>query len=194
MMNIDIESEIRRVREAKGKSATVFQNMFPNTPTWDDFINHIHKKAWEPSDWIGTHEPFKDRVVNSIILRNMFYVQIPDPQKTDFPQTIELYDKLEPYIGEIRPSMGFVNFVGGETPLSVHLDFRETIYWQCIGSSIWQIWDNISEERKNHPDPENAVLLEEYLLHPGDVIYIAANTYHTVLTPNPRAALVLEHV
>lgn len=163
--------------------AVVLRKAFKEVPSWDDFITFIHSRAHDDADWVRTNEPFIERVVNSLIVRNMFYFHAPDPDVYSFPQTQAIYDALTDIVGEIRPSMAFVNFVGGEKELDVHLDNRETLYWQCIGNSTWKIYGKDGKE-----------LVQSYVLKPGDMIFVPNGTWHTVETPTPRAAIVLEHV
>jgi ribosomal protein L16 Arg81 hydroxylase len=54
-----------------------------------------------------------------------------------------------------------------------HIDKAEVFYWQMIGKTKW-IVDN-----------------GEYILNPGDVIYIPIGNYHKVISLTPRAGLSL---
>lgn len=81
--------------------------------------------------------------------------------------------------GQISPVSAFINFVGKETPGGAHTDNRETIYWQCIGKSTWQIYDSYESK-----DPSFQIDL-----NPGDVIFVGESVVHRVVTEEPRAAL-----
>jgi ribosomal protein L16 Arg81 hydroxylase len=63
---------------------------------------------------------------------------------------------------------------------------RETIYWQCQGSSIWEISDDAV-----WPEPPRVV--ETHELSPGDVIYLPRELKHNVIIRAPRCGIAYAH-
>jgi hypothetical protein len=173
-----VKSKVEEVRNSN--SAYVFKNMFPVTPTWDKFIYHlneaIHKFPPSPSQ-----QPLKERIINGVIQRKLFYLMVDGPSKEYFPETLPIYDLFNEVLGgEIATASAFLNLIGGEESGGIHSDGdRETIYWQCIGEAYWNI----------HNDLEGSNPPMQYLLSPGDVIFVGSNILHSVRADIPRAAI-----
>lgn len=180
MSEVNVEflrSKIEAVRS--GESVFVFRNLIPVTPSWDRFIKHLDDAihTFPPSP---PQEPLKQRVMNGVIQRRLFYLMVDTPSVEYFPESQPLHDLFNEALNdEISPVSAFINFIGGEKSGGAHVDSRETIYWQCIGQATWQIYRSIEDR---HP-------YTEYDLNPGDVIFVADKIVHSVKADFPRAAL-----
>lgn len=172
-----VRSKIEEVRA--GAKAYLFKNLVPIVPGWDKFIAHlddaVHNFPPSPSQ-----EPLEQRIINGVIQRRLFYLMVDGPTQKYFPESQAVHDIINEAIdGEISPVSAFINFIGREKPGGAHIDNRETIYWQCIGQAVWHIYENYDDK---YP-------LAEYVLEPGDVIYVAEGVIHQIRADQPRAAL-----
>lgn len=170
-----------KVEEAKtANSAYVFKDMFSVTPTWDKFIYHLNEAihTFPPSQ---ANEPLKERIINGVIQRKLFYLMVDGPNPEYFSETLPIYDLFnEVFGGEISTTSAFINFVGKEESGGIHSDGdRDTLYWQCIGKSRWLIHKDFAESQPPM----------EYTLSPGDVIYLGPNIIHSVSAEIPRAGI-----
>jgi hypothetical protein len=180
----DLKIAIDKVRN--GDLAVVFKGMFPDTPSWDRFIQQTHREIHRAPTGIPM-QPLEERIINGVILRNLFYLMVRSPFIEDFPEMQEIQDTFGEVLGgEILPVSSFINFIGGEKPIAPHCDMRETVYWQCQGTAIWKIYAEspINEFNMNIVKP-----VAEYKLYPGDIIYVGREVGHSVVTLEPRAAI-----
>ena len=184
----EVRAGIEHVR--KGGLAVVFKNLFPVVPSWEDFINHAQFEITNPPGNIPA-QPYEERFINGVLLRNLFYLMVSNPSDRAFPQSRILRDVFEELLeDEIWPVSAFVNFLGGEKPIAPHRDPRETIYWQCQGSVTWKIY----KQEKLHDDYAYGLKPDmELKLEPGDVIFVGYEVGHSVVTPGPRAAIGFQH-
>lgn len=173
-----VKSIVEEARNAN--SAYVFKNMFPVTPTWDKFIYHLNDAIhnFPPSP---ANEPLKERIINGVIQRKLFYLMVDGPNPEYFSETLPIHDLFSKVFGgTLATTSAFINFVGKEESGGAHSDGnRDTLYWQCIGEARWQIHKNLDQKE----DPI------EYLLLPGDVIYVGPNVVHRVSADIPRAGI-----
>jgi hypothetical protein len=192
MTNFDRLEEVRAGIEhvRNGGLAVVFKNLFPEVPSWEDFINHAQHEITTPPGNIPAW-PYEERFINGVLLRNLFYLMVSNPSDQVFPQTKavrEVFDEL--LEDNIWPVSAFVNFLGGEKPIEPHCDYRETVYWQCQGKVTWKIYkrENVEQGSPYGIQPEMELHLE-----PGDVIFVGFLVGHSVVTPGPRAAIGFQH-
>lgn len=184
----EIRAGIEHVRN--GGLAVVFKNLFPDVPTWEDFINHAQHEISTPPGNIPA-QPYEERFINGVLLRNLFYLMVSNPSDKAFPQSRALRDVFDSLLEEgLWPVSAFVNFLGGEKPIAPHCDSRETVYWQCQGKVVWKIYkeENINDEKAYGVKPEMELELE-----PGDVVFVGYMVGHSVVTPGPRAAIGFQH-
>jgi hypothetical protein len=184
----EVRAGIEKVRN--GGLAVVFKNLFPIVPTWEDFINHAQLEISTPPGNIPA-QPYEERFINGVLLRNLFYLMVSNPNDKVFPQSRIVRDVFNELLeDELWPVSAFVNFLGGEKPIAPHCDMRETVYWQCQGKVTWKIYkqENINEERAYGIKPDMELHLE-----PGDVVFVGFMVGHSVVTLGPRAAIGFQH-
>lgn len=174
---MDIERARINIENAiDSNSYFLFKNIFPDTPKWDNFINHLNFEFHNPPS--ENQHSDQEVMINGVSKRNHFYLSVRNP-------TIEFYPKLKEVIDFFNIVMeegsggvsSFINFVGNENPVGSHPDRRDTVYWQCIGNSEWVV----GEKQEN------------IILSPGDVIFVPKGVFHHVITKEPRAAIALAY-
>lgn len=168
--------------------AILFKSIATDNPTWSDFIKHLDHEYHNPPQQISSR-PDEEKMVNGVCIRNNFYLSVRSPARGSygnifFPQCDDILSFFDKIMGE--PGSGvsaFINFVGKESPINIHPDRRDTLYWQCIGSTTWNIY----------PDEKNLSQFKSFILNPGDVIFVPKGVSHTVLTGEPRAAIAFSY-
>lgn len=180
----EVKVGIEKVRN--GGLAVVFKNLYSDVPGWDKFVEFTHEKAHRPPANIPMM-PLEERVINGVVLRNLFYLMVSTPDSHFFPQIDEITGDFSELLGgEVLPVSAFINFIGKEKPIAPHCDMRETVYWQCQGTALWRIYQ---ESPINDSNVEGIKPVAEYLLSPGDVIYVGREVGHSVVTDEPRCAI-----
>jgi len=180
----ELKTGIEQVRN--GGLAIVFKNLYSDVPDWDKFVAFTHHKVHQPPGNIPMM-PLEERVINGVVLRNLFYLMVSSPSDDFFPQITEIMETFSDLLGgEVLPVSAFINFIGKEKPIAPHCDMRETVYWQCQGTALWKIYKEspINDHNVGYVQP-----VAEYLLQPGDVIYVGREVGHSVVTNEPRCAI-----
>ena len=146
---------------------TVFRGFDINVPGWDFFIQHANNAMNKGgnhlrifNDYYFVVEVFDNEINETIHGYGDFYNKINSNHR-DGIQTRPVF------------LISYFNSIGN---LGRHKDAFDQIFWNCIGNTTWE-FDN--------PDGTT----ETYVLGPGDIMVIPANTYHNVLSVNPRAGM-----
>lgn len=169
-----LEMTRHTLQEIKSRNGVhLFKNIFPITPTWGNFINHLDYAMHQPDEGVNErkfdttgHAHFWERLTITIDHSDRFF-----PNVRDLIETISrVYDHKA--VG----ALSIISFSTTEPTTGKHLDCYDIFYWQCVGSVDWLIGD------------ENPVA---YTLDPGDVIFVTAGTIHEVKPHTPRAAVSL---
>lgn len=174
----------------------VKKGLFPNTPSWEEFINHLdfqfHNK--EKAINVGEEVPInpEDTIINGVNIREHFYLMIDDAEEEWFPGKIEpIANHLQDVLPETSKYFGsftLINFVGGERPINIHSDPRHSFYWQTHGESIWETWDEFPSENVReggyHDTPDHVDVISS-----GDMIFVPHGVWHSVRATEPRTAI-----
>lgn len=178
----------------KNQHVIVKKKLFTNTPTWEEFINHLDSQFNSEDEVFydgSDHLECDSKMINTINVRENFYLITGNAEDDYFPGKIDpVASKLQsvlPSQHEYFGSFALVNFVGGEKPIQIHSDPRHSFYWQACGSSLWQIWNSPPP----NPDDKNPDQTE--MLEPGDIIFVPHGVWHNVRNDNPRAAISLTY-
>lgn len=157
----------------------VFKNAVEDNPTWETFIDHINEEIHTPMDSpLHVDKPFDERAINGVVLKSLFYMDSRLRNLDRFPVAKEIIRLLSEALDEgVYPASVFVNFVGREFNVPRHFDERETIFWQCQGTTFWHVYP---------PESEFPMSVE---LSPGDMIYVPKGIRHEVIVDKPRAAI-----
>jgi hypothetical protein len=181
MLNISAD-EIKlgiSIAQTGNNASFVFKNVVNENPSWQDFIDHINKEIHTPMDNpINTHKPFNERLINGVMLKSLFYMDARVRDMEKFSKYSEVFETLKQAIGkDVYPVSVFVNFVANEYNVPKHCDKRETLFWQCIGKTIWRVY------------PPSSEFPVSYTLEPGDIIYVPKGIDHEVIIEEPRASI-----
>jgi hypothetical protein len=195
------------IKAREEKKICFKKNLLPNTPKWNDFFNLMTKKFNTPFDMKESYVP-EERMITSRL-------EDGSPGATN----IMLYNKMDPvifqavqykdgnfghndidatelieFIKPLFPSFelkAIMNMIGGESEYWVHKDDHDVISWHCEGTMEWRIYPNLRDENIDQIKVKDEPY-DSYILEPGDVIYVPAWTGHQVVTPSPRASIILQ--
>ncbi len=187
-----IRAEISRAQA--DKTAAYFPGMFPVVPTWDEFIAHINRQrqVMPPAEL----NPGIEVALGHVITRSdvdMYFYTTGGHLPSEMSSVAVVQDTLREITGEIlqggpHPVGVFVNFADEGFKVPAHGDDRETIFWQCIGTTTWNIYTP-----KNGPDgrrlPGESTLIVSVDMGPGDILYIGHWVEHEVIISGPRAGI-----
>lgn len=163
---------INECRESK--RVHVFKNMFNGYPSWENFLDHL-SYAFKDSNFTGGNYAAKE-VINAVNFWQKLTMTVENP-------TIEHYAHLNDYINmfrsihstEYQGCFSIISFTDSEPTTSQHSDPVDVFYFQGVGKVIWKI--------------KNGESIDDYVLNPGDVIFVPATIIHEIVSLSPRAAL-----
>lgn len=185
-MNIlNIKNEIDLARQKR--IAVLFKNLIPQTPSWENFINHLNFQYNNKNINLYENNHSDYKYFNGVMLNKDydFYLQIRDAQDLKiFPQVdnfITLFNAV--YNEKTSGGASFLNFVTGEPSIKMHYDLWDSVFWHCIGTATWKINLKMSDEK-----PEQI-----FYLQPGDVIVIPEGVFHSVEIDKPRAGIAMSY-
>lgn len=184
MANIEIQKAAEELR------AIYLPNYIDSYPQkWDQFIQFLDF-SYKQADPIQTEEQKNafmsgGRVRKGSIQIWGYMTMLPEhpASKPDiFPEVKQMIDKVEEDYGKkIRSSFALLNFSNAENITGRHDDKTHNMYFQCIGSVTWKIYDNLTAESG----------YTEYNLYPGDAIWVPSGISHEVEAHCPRTAITL---
>jgi len=154
---------------------------------WGQFINFIDKCYKMPDP--DQREDHKKDFMNAGRVRRgglqiWGYMTIfaENPDLECFPELEGMYKKAhEEYGTHHRSSFALTNFSKDENITGRHDDLTHNLYFQCIGSVTWRIYDS------KQPD----VPWVEYELFPGDAIWVPSGKSHQVFAHKARTAITI---
>jgi len=171
------------------KTATYIKSYATQYPDkWDYFINFVD--YCNKADWVQQDEAERKRFIESGRLRKgllqiwgyfTMFAENPADRPDILVNVDKLYDKIESEYGEkMRSSFAIVNLSNAENVTNRHNDLTHNFYVQCIGSVTWKIYESISSPTYT-----------EYVLQPGDAIFVPEGISHEVVALEPRAAVTI---
>lgn len=184
MPNIEIQEAAENL---KSIYIPQYVNIVPDK--WDYFINYLDM-CYKMEDPIQTEEQ-KSAFMNAGRIRRgllqiwgymTIFAEHPHTKKDIFPGLADMCTKIEEDYGrKIRSSFALINFSSGENITNRHNDKTHNMYFQCIGSVTWKIYDSL----------EANSAYTEYVLNPGDAIWVPSGVSHEVVAHVPRTAITL---
>lgn len=63
----------------------------------------------------------------------------------------------------------------------IHCDGMDVFYVQVEGEITWQIWESLNDTQSSKLTGENARLVSEQFMEPGDAVWVPRYTYHQVI-------------
>ena len=188
MTNYSKEDIKKAIAEADAEEiAVVFKGMIPEVPTWEQFINLINTEIHGPASGGISNAPLEERVINGVIIRNLFYLTVRVSDLSLVPTTnklINIFNNV--FKAEMIPVSAFINIIGGEKPGEAHRDERETVFWQCQGTSEWTLYETPDSPRY---ETSELKIRKKIKLEPGDVLYLRNKGIHSVKNFGPRASI-----
>ena len=183
MLNISAD-EIKlgiSIAQTGNNASFVFKNVVNENPSWQDFIDHVNKEIHTPMDKlypVQPDKPFEERIINGVTLKSLFYIDARTRDMNIFLNYNDLLKLFSSATGKnIYPASVFINFISNEYNVPKHHDKRETLFWQCIGKTVWRVY------------PPSSEFPVSYTLEPGDIIYIPKGVEHEVIIEEPRASI-----
>jgi len=154
-------------------SVHVFRNLFTDLPAWEDFFRHI-SDGLEIKDYAGGNSGSKE-VVGKVNFWSRLTMTLEQPT-SEYYKNIDIYKQQLEEFQDYRFTGSFcaVSITTNEPTTGKHNDPVDVFYLQCIGNVKWNIYKDS---------------VEEYILEPGDVIYVPAGVMHEVFSLSPRASI-----
>jgi mannose-6-phosphate isomerase-like protein (cupin superfamily) len=174
------------------KQVLHIKSMFADVPKWDQFINHLdyhfnttpEGPQEESDEWHTIH--------NGTVAKNGYYFHVRDATSgykfTFFPECKDVVDFFnEVYDEKNIDGATFLNIVGNGMMVPTHVDDIDSVFWQCQGSTVWEVFLNQQDKRKG-VDPVQTVLVE-----PGDVVVVPKGVFHGLNPHVSRAAIAFRY-
>jgi ribosomal protein L16 Arg81 hydroxylase len=151
-----------------GDKVVLFKNAFPIVPTWEEF-DFQRKNNKRPVRWDNP-----DLTVS--------FETLGSPIMSEF----ESFKTFRDILAEIwgwqlwdEPALIMATNLEAVSGLGAHFDPCEQIHWNCIGSTLWKIYED-----------DYQTVTEEFILEPGDVIFLPTGRIHGVSSiTTPRAGI-----
>jgi mannose-6-phosphate isomerase-like protein (cupin superfamily) len=174
------------------KKILQLKSMFPVVPKWDQFINHLdyhfnttpEGPQEESDEWHTIH--------NGTVAKTGYYFHVRDATSSDkftfFPEcrdVVEFFNEV--YSEKTNGGATFLNIVGNGMMVPTHVDDVDSVFWQCQGSTIWEVFLN-KEDQGRGIEPIQKVLVE-----PGDVIVVPRGVFHGLNPHVSRAAIAFRY-
>lgn len=108
------------------------------------------------------------------------------------PKSKEFTDIFKNVIDDDRWSIkALINLVGNESKYSPHKDVIDVLSWQCLGSVTYRIYEGKDSDEFEVPLDITNRSYKDYVLSPGDVIFLPKGVIHEVISKFPRATLIM---
>lgn len=152
---------------------------FDEDYSWSNFIYSIN----DAYDLTGPNNKIErsKEIIGKINFWQKLTMTLDNINEKNFPGIENKVEKLTNLHHGIKPSsrcigyFGAVSFTDKEPTTGRHSDPIDVIYSQFIGSATWSIY---SDEG-----------VENFILNPGDIIYVPKSVEHEVTSISPRAAI-----
>jgi len=172
------------------KTVLHVKNFTKDFLTWEDFINIINyqyanSRAQETPDKVKNQKTGVPTKISKYTEFHYHLLELTDTEnpKYNFEESYPPINFLMSYMRDaIKPRAtlkALVNIVGNDFVGNKHHDPYHVFSMQHIGSVEYNIFD------------ENDVLTQ-YILEPGDLIFMPAGTTHSITAPSPRGTLILD--
>lgn len=166
-----------------------FKNAVSENPSWDEFFEHLdYETNSQGRTRAVTGDPKSERVINGLILKNLFYMAAVLNKEEFFTNLKEFKEFTSSALKtEVVSVTSFVSLIGGDTS-DPHHDCRKTLFWQCRGTTTFDHLYSSDKDRAGRPDNVKG----SYVLSPGDLIYLGWEVPHNVFVTGPRAAITFD--
>jgi hypothetical protein len=143
-------------------------------PEWSDFINNMNNSIQKETLVLNTDTP-KYKTIGHLRVFDTLAFSIDHPPEYPYPGIESMIDYLDKL--DLKPftAITFINLAGGQNTTSKHSDNCSILYVQAINSARWIVYMDGEEK--------------EFILEPGDVMFIPQGLMHEVFAFMPRAAI-----
>jgi mannose-6-phosphate isomerase-like protein (cupin superfamily) len=167
----DLVKEFKDAIEDPNVNHKIFKKAFVTTPTWDDMQGYI--------EFSKTAGNYRSDYEGFYILHCKEHHDISHMKGTK--EFLEFMGKVYDKVPATQDCFTFViseNYraLTDLSGIKKHTDTTDTIHWTTVGATIWTLY----QDGQAH----------EYLVEPGDIVFIKYGTEHGVESLTPRAGIV----
>lgn len=180
MMYEKYRTQIQEAVDAQ--KGTVLREVIPvdKLPDWIHFLNHMTYAA-KDSDPEHINKGFAEqgrKIIGTIHFWGEF--NLVSSKLQDFYPHKDLYKSVfhEIYGGELTDLTSVLSVTDWDPSSTRHFDGADVLNLQCLGQTKWQVCEA-------YEGP-----CEEFVLNPGDVMFVPARLYHEVSAIGPRANII----
>ena len=171
-MNDDIIDRDQFRLAIKSKSLTHIKKQLNVFPDWSDIINSVDHAMKEDS--IQESPPNCEQVGNVRFFDRLLLI-VNHAERYEYPGLSEINEYFKGLDIELLKALAIVHFASLQKTTGRHHDEKSVIYVQLINSVIWHVWEN--------------GVKKEFLLEPGDMIFVPKMTDHEVVPLMPRVGI-----
>lgn len=173
-MDLKIISDYKQSKKVLYMKSFISKNMLPS---WDNFLNHMDNRIKIPNK--GTNSFVYEvggEVINKVNFWDRVSMSFNDATEDFYPYITEIRNAFELLHPNKEIASGvYITLTSKESDYE-HFDEVDVFQLQCIGKSLWKIKDSNGS-------------ISEYILSPGDVIFVPSMIIHEVVPLSPRAAI-----
>lgn len=163
-------------------TGTVLRGAIPKDmlPYWEEFLNNVNSCAHD-DDPMFKNEAFEKAGKKVIgILQFWGEFNLVSPKTSDHYRNKDFYirELTDIYQGELTDINSVFSVTDWDKSSTRHRDNADVLNLQCLGKTRWRT----SEAYDSSPT--------EFILEPGDVIFIPKELWHEVTAIGPRANLI----
>ena len=163
-----------KILESKQNNAPLFlESLWEPEYTWSNFIDALNT-CYKPEKTLGDY--VGKEVFGSVNFWSRLTVTLDSVTEKHFPGLQQKIDFLKNVtLCDFHGCFSIISFTNLEPTTGNHSDPINVIYYQTIGSAVWEVSHNDVRSR--------------FVLKPGDAIYVPSGLMHEVTSLSPRAAL-----
>lgn len=150
------------------------KNQIKILPEWSDFIKNIDESIKKETLDVKSSNP-SSKILGSLRVFDTLAFSIDHSVNYQYPGIVEMNDYLSSLGLQPFTAISFINLAGGQNTTTRHSDGCSVLYIQVINSVKWVV--NINETDK------------EFILEPGDIMFMPKGVEHEVFSSAPRAAV-----
>jgi hypothetical protein len=143
-------------------------------PEWSEFINNMNSAIQKDTLVVKADNP-SYKIVGHLRVFDTLAFSIDHPESYQYTGTEEMLKYLEDLDLNAFTAISFINLAGSQNTTSKHADNCSILYVQAINSARWVVYMDGQEQ--------------EFILEPGDVMFIPQGLVHEVFAFMPRAAI-----
>jgi hypothetical protein len=185
---------------SNNKTYEVFRGLFKDVPDWSDFIENFNYNYNKGNTKQNKNPRF---ISDSILLYNKFdpviFNCIENENTALFSKSLYAIQKIKELMGkdwakDLISIKSIINFLGNEQGYWAHSDPHDVISWHCVGKVIYRMYESKDEDVHEKPIDITGRKFKEYILNPGDVVFIPSGVVHQVVVTEPRATLFFDRM